>query len=135
MTRAHLPRITPYLLYENAAEAVSWLCRAFGFRERTANRDATGRVTHAELELGEDGLLLLGQPAPPYKNPKHLGGKTQSLYVYVDDVDAHCAHARSNGATIIEEPTDAAYGDRRYGALDPEGHAWYFAAPSRRSGG
>ena len=63
-----------------------------------------------------------------------LGQRTQSLYVYVDDVDAHCAQARSNGATIIEEPTDASYGDRRYGAQDPEGHVWYFAAPKKRSG-
>jgi uncharacterized glyoxalase superfamily protein PhnB len=135
MTAHRMPRITPYLLYEDAAQAVIWLTRAFGFRERTANRDANGRVTHAELTLGEDGLILLGQPPPPYQNPKHLGQKTQSLYVYVDDVDAHCAQARSHGATIIEEPTDASYGDRRYGAHDPEGHVWYFAAPGKRSGG
>ena len=128
-----MPRITPYLLYEDATEAVKWLERAFGFRERTANRDANGRVTHAELVLGEDGLILLGQPPAGYRNPKHLGQKTQSLYVYVDDVDAHCAHSRSCGATIIEEPTDAPYGDRRYGAHDPEGHVWYFAA-TKRSG-
>jgi uncharacterized glyoxalase superfamily protein PhnB len=126
-----MPRITPYLLYEDAAQAVDWLTRAFGFRERMANRDAKGRVMHAEMTLGDDGLILLGQPPAPYQNPKHLGQKTQSLYVYVDDVDAHCAHARACGATIIEEPTNASYGDRRYGATDPEGHVWYFAAPSR----
>jgi uncharacterized glyoxalase superfamily protein PhnB len=126
-----MPRITPYLLYEDASEAVKWLARAFGFRELTAHRDPNGRVTHAELLLGEDGLLLLGQPPAGYKNPKNLGQKTQSLYVHVDDVDAHCAHSRSCGATIIEEPNDTPYGDRRYGAHDPEGHVWYFAAPKR----
>lgn len=134
MTSPRMHRITPYLLYEDATEAVGWLCRAFGFRERSAHRDATGRVMHAELTLGDDGLLLLGQPPAPYKNPKHLGAKTQSLYVFVDDVDAHCAQARANGATIIEEPMDAAYGDRRYGAQDPEGHVWYFATPKKTSG-
>lgn len=134
MTPHRMPRITPYLLYEDATRAVEWLTRAFGFRERTANRDASGRVMHAELTLGDDGLILLGQPPAPYQNPKRLGQKTQSLYVYVDDVDAHCAQARSQGATIIEEPNDASYGDRRYGAHDPEGHVWYFAAPRQRSG-
>lgn len=134
MAGQHIPRILPYLLYEDATQAVDWLARAFGLRLRSANRDASGRVMHAELELGEDGLVLLGQPPAPYKNPKHLGQRTQSLYVRVDDVDAHCAQARSCGATIIEEPVNASYGDRRYGAEDPEGHVWYFAKPRQSSG-
>ena len=51
--------------------------------------------------------------------------------VYVDDVDAHCAHARSRGATVVEEPAEHDYGeghwvDRSYGATDPEGHLWWF---------
>lgn len=45
----------------------------------------------------------------------------------VDDADAHCAHARSRGARIVEEPATHDYGgdywaDRSYGATDPEGH-------------
>lgn len=31
------------------------------------------------------------------------------------------------GASITEEPADQFYGDRRYAALDPEGHVWFFA--------
>jgi uncharacterized glyoxalase superfamily protein PhnB len=42
-------------------------------------------------------------------------------------VDHHFAHAQSVGATILEPPEDQFYGDRRYGAEDPEGHQWYFA--------
>jgi uncharacterized glyoxalase superfamily protein PhnB len=49
------------------------------------------------------------------------------LYVYVDDVDAHCELARVAGAVIVEEPADQPYGERRYRARDPEGHSWYFA--------
>ena len=47
--------------------------------------------------------------------------------MYVEDVDAHFAHARDAGATIHAEPEDQAYGDRRYDAEDPEGHRWSFA--------
>jgi uncharacterized glyoxalase superfamily protein PhnB len=60
--------------------------------------------------------------------PRSLGGAgTQSIMFYVDDADAHCAHARSRGARIVEEPATHDYGegywaDRSYGALDPEGH-------------
>jgi uncharacterized glyoxalase superfamily protein PhnB len=30
----------------------------------------------------------------------------------------------------VEEPADQAYGERRYGARDPEGHMWWFSAPT-----
>jgi len=58
------------------------------------------------------------------------GANTQCMMFFVDDVDAHCAHARAHGARIVEEPTTHDYGeeywtDRSYGALDPEGHLWW----------
>jgi len=70
---------------------------------------------------------MMGNPGPHYRNPKRLGQTTQNLYVYVDDVDRHFRHAREAGANILHEPQDQFYGDRRYGAEDPEGHHWYFA--------
>lgn len=120
------PRITPYLNYEDSGAMVDWLARAFGLVERHRMRGADGATTHAEMTL-EDGLVMLGTPGPAFRNPRRLGQVTQSLYVYVEDVDAHCARAREAGAEIIEEPGDTEYGDRRYGARDPEGHHWYFA--------
>ncbi len=33
----------------------------------------------------------------------------------------------AGGAKILDEPEDQFYGDRRYSAVDPEGHHWYFA--------
>jgi len=66
-----------------------------------------------------------------YKNPKRLGHVTQSVYVYVDDVDQHYERAKLEGMTIIAEPEDQFYGDRRYGAEDPEGQQWYFAQQVR----
>jgi PhnB protein len=121
------PRISPYLLYEDAGAAVDWLKNAFGFTERMRMPDDSGRVSHAELELG-DGVVMLGTPGrEAYKNPKNLGGNTSFVYIYVDDVDAHFAHAKEAGAEIESEPEDQVYGDRHYSAKDPEGHAWFFA--------
>ena len=71
-----------------------------------------------------------------------IGGMTtQSLMLYVDDADAHCAQARSKGARIVDEPALHDYGtdywaDRSYAALDPEGHVWWMTQrirdPARR---
>jgi uncharacterized glyoxalase superfamily protein PhnB len=48
------------------------------------------------------------------------------IYVAVDDIDAHCRRARTQGAQIITEPFDTEYGFRGYAALDPEGNRWHF---------
>jgi uncharacterized glyoxalase superfamily protein PhnB len=117
--------ITPYLLYEDAAGALEFLSRAFGFEELRRMTGAGGGVSHAEMRIG-DGEVHLGQPGEP-TSPNRFGGTAVQLYVYVADVDAHFARARAAGATIVDEPEDQEYGDRRYHALDPERHAWYFA--------
>lgn len=119
--------ITPYLLYEDVAGAMKWLAKAFGFRKFGAPMSGPdGKINHAAMKLGDD-LIMMGCPGLKYKNPKRLGQVTQNLYVLVDDVDMHFKRAKKAGATIIEEPEDQFYGQRRYGAADPEGHHWYFA--------
>jgi uncharacterized glyoxalase superfamily protein PhnB len=127
---ADTPRLTPYLYYENVEKAIEWLARAFGFRERMRIAGKDGKVAHAEMALA-DALIMMGCPGPEYRNPKRLGQATQAQYIYVDDVDRHCQRARGSGAKILAEPEDKFYGDRQYGAEDPEGHHWYFAQHMR----
>lgn len=133
------PRISSAIFYDDAAAAIPWLCRAFGFELRLLIEGDGGRVEHSELVLGE-GLIMVGaaggkseRPTPvPCRSPRSLGGaSTQALCVFVDDVDAHCERARAAGATIEEPPTTHDYGDdywtdRSYRAADPEGHQWWF---------
>ena len=124
--------IIPYLLYEDVGGALKFLAKAFGFKKHGESiLAADGTINHAAMQLG-DATVMMGCPGPGYRNPKRLGQTTLSLYVNVDDVDKHFKRARKAGATIIEEPLDTPYGDRRYGAEDPEGHQWYFAQTLRR---
>ena len=119
-------RIIPYLPYEDGDAAVDWLVKAFGFEERMRMHMPDGSLGHAELEHGGE-LIMLGTP-PDYRSPASEGRRSDVMvHVYVDDVDAHFAHARDAGATILEEPNDQPYGDRRYMAADPEGHVWMIA--------
>jgi uncharacterized glyoxalase superfamily protein PhnB len=122
--------ITPYLLYEDVDAALAFLSRAFGFREVLRYTGEEGYVNHAEMRLG-DGKVYLGDPGEHYRNPKTLGNETVGIYVLVDDVDGHFDRAKAAGAEIREEPTDQEYGERRYTAVDPEGHYWFFAQPTR----
>jgi uncharacterized glyoxalase superfamily protein PhnB len=133
------PRISSGLYYRDAAKMIDWLCDAFGFEVRLKVEGDAGRIEHSELTYG-DGLIMVGEEAfgpdarwgVGRRSPASLDGiNTQGLMVFVDDVDAHCAHARAAGAKIIDEPSVHDYGDeywadRSYGALDPEGHMWWF---------
>jgi PhnB protein len=120
------PTVTPYLLYEDLRAAWEWLEKAFGFRLR--HPIPTGKISHVEMAVGDDGVILMGCPASEYQNPKRLGThRTQYLYVRVTDLDEHFARAIAAGGIVIEAPADQPYGDRRCAVEDPEGHQWYFA--------
>ena len=118
--------ITPYLLYEDVEAALSFLSKAFGFNEVLRYTGEAGYVNHAEMRIGE-GKIYLGDPGDHYRNPKKLGNETVGIYVLVDDVDGHFERAKAAGAEIEGPPENKEYGDRVYGALDPEGHQWWFA--------
>lgn len=120
--------VTPYLLYEDVAAALSWLDKAFGFREELRWAGEDGVVAHAEMSLG-DGAIMLGHPGPDYESPHRHGHATVLIAVQVDDVDGHYERARAAGAKAPDPPEDKPYGDRSYMAEDLEGHRWSFFMP------
>ena len=124
--------VTPYLLYEDVAAALAWLSDAFGFRERLRFTDEDGTVNHAEMLVGDDGVIMLGHPGPDYRNPRNSGAASALVHVVVDDVEEHFARARAAGAEVLLPPTEQEYGDRRCDILDPEGHLWSFAERVRQ---
>jgi uncharacterized glyoxalase superfamily protein PhnB len=124
--------VLPYLYYENVENAMRFLAKAFGFRRFGAqNRDKEGRVFHAAMRSGDD-VIMMGRPGKGYKNPRRLGGATQCLLVNVADVKSHFEHAVKAGAKISDELKETPFGQRRYGAEDPEGHQWYFAQETKK---
>lgn len=141
-TPAGWPRISSGLYYQDAAKAIDWLCKAFGFEVRIRVDGEGGTVRHSELVFG-DGLIMVAsvdaaRPGAGHrKSPRDVGGaNTQNMMVFVDDVDAHCERARSAGATITSEPTTTDHGeeywaDRTYEVEDLEGHRWWFAQRMR----
>jgi uncharacterized glyoxalase superfamily protein PhnB len=136
-TPAGWPRISSAIYYEDAAAAIDWLCRAFGFEVQLKVEGEGGRIEHSELVFG-GGLVMVAEAAKsdkaPYRrSPRQIdGGNTQNMMVYVDDIEAHCKRARAAGAKITSEPETHDYGadhwaDRSYGCEDVGGHNWWFS--------
>lgn len=123
------PRVTPYLWYDDLGAALDWLSKAFGLHERFRQAGPDGAPVQAEMTLGDDGLIMMGCPAPQYRSPKRLG----QLYVRIENLDAHFERAVAAGAVVVERPADQPYGDRRYAVEDPYGHRWYFAQSIHRA--
>jgi uncharacterized glyoxalase superfamily protein PhnB len=120
------PRVSPYLLYEDAAAAIDYLQRTFGFVVRLTQIGAAGR-SHNELLLGDDGLVMLGQAGESFSSPRTLDISPASMiHIYVDDVESLHARAKTAGADVSDLELSPA-GDRRFTATDPEGQIWVFA--------
>jgi uncharacterized glyoxalase superfamily protein PhnB len=119
------------VFYDDAGAAIDWLSRVIGFETRLRIDGDGGDVLHSELVFG-DGVVMVASPKrPPFKSPRSLGGaSTQSILLYVPDVDAHHARARKAGAKVVTELESKHYGDdygtnRSYELEDPEGHRWW----------
>ncbi len=111
--------LTPYLYYEDAAAALEWLARVFGFREEVRYLDEEGRVAEAEM-VATDVRLMIGG-----RGPRDGEGAGQLLIVHVDDVDALYTRVTAAGAQATP-PEDKPYGPRVTAVTDPWGYQWSF---------
>jgi uncharacterized glyoxalase superfamily protein PhnB len=112
-----MQRIVPYLGSADAAAAITWLSQAFGFTGQLRYTESDGTVSHAELELSGDAVLLSSGGA---------GTSDALVLVDVDDVEAHWARARRAGAEVLTGLEETPYGLRRDRARDLEGNIWMF---------
>ena len=118
--------IFPTLRYNDAHAAIDLLVNAFGFTRRAVYEDDNGVVQHAELAYG-DGVIMLGDaPREPDFNRLDMPIGGGSVYIVIDDPDAHYDRAKTAGVKIRRELRDEDYGSRGYSAEDPEGNLWSF---------
>jgi len=130
-------RVIPMLSYEDGVAAIDWLCKVFGFTEMTRWLDDAGNLSHGEIAIGDE-LIMLATPTPHYQSPKHhreLCAAAAKWYespyvingvlVYVDDVEAHFQHSRTNEAILLSALETGGPG-KRYRVEDLEGQRWMF---------
>ena len=124
-------RLIPVLTYQNIPAAHNFLVNAFGFSGGGVSSDEKGMPIHGEVSAG-DATIWLHRVTAEHRldSPLTSDVANAGLFVYVDDVDAHFERARIAGAVIDSPPVDQPYGQREYGARDPEGHRWWFATPT-----
>ena len=112
--------VTPYVTVEGAPKLIDFLKEVFHAEERERMLTPEGRVSHAEVKIG-DSIMMLSDPSAQWTPVP------ASAYVYVDDTDAAYNRALKAGATSMLEPADQFYGDRNAGVRDQWGNRWWIA--------
>jgi predicted enzyme related to lactoylglutathione lyase len=119
--------ILPHVAYQDLASAIAWLSKTFGFREHYRYGEP---ISGAQVHLG-NAWIMLRQAGEGCRSPAKLGYGTQSLTVFLEDVEGHFQRAKAAGAKIQEEPHETAYGEFQYAAQDLDGHHWLFSRHAR----
>ena len=119
--------ILPHVAYRDISAAIGWLTRTFGFVEHYRYGKP---VSGAQVRLGS-AYVMLRQAEPGVLSPTQLGYGTQSLTVFVEDVETHYQRAKTAGARIVENLHETEYGELQYGVEDLDGHHWLFSCHAR----
>jgi len=122
--------ILPHVVYQDVAGAIAWLSATFGFVEHYRYGDP---AQGAQLRFG-DAWIMRSSARAGRATPAQVGAWTQSLTVYVDDVDAHCERSKAAGTQITDGLRETIYGERLYNVEDLEGHPWEFSQHVRDVG-
>ena len=113
--------LIPHVFYQDLIAAIAWLTRVFGFTEHFRYGEPSG----AQMHLGKAWIMVEGPRGR--STPAQIGHGTQYLTIFIEDIEAHYAHTKSEGAKIIEEPHETVYGEFQYAAEDLDGHRWLFS--------
>lgn len=120
--------VTPYLIVKGAADALDFYKRVFGATELMRMPDPSGKIGHAEIQIGDSHIMLADEyPEMGHRSPQTLGGAGVSLMIYLDGVDEVYKRAVAAGAKEIQPLKNQFYGDRSGTVQDPYGHVWTIA--------
>ncbi len=118
-----LARAGIQLHYEDPSAAARWLASVFGLGSWDPLPREGEQPSWIELHVGNVSVVLSALDGKFAPEPV-----SHSVWVYVDDLDAHLAHAQTAGATIVEPVREHGY--RLYVAQDLGGHRWTFVQAS-----
>ena len=116
-----------HITYQNLPEAIAWLAKTLGFEEVYRYGEP---VAGAQMLLGK-ACVMARQAGEGERSPAQLGYGTQSLTIFVEDVEDLFERAKAAGAKIREAPHQTEYGEFQCAFEDLDGHHWLFSRHAR----
>ena len=112
------------LVVDDAAAAIDFYVDALGATELVRYPEPSGKIVHAEVQIGDDVISLTDADADCNRSPAELGGSGVLLTLVVADADATGAAMVECGAEVVIPIDDRFYGRREGRLRDPFGHLW-----------
>ncbi len=122
-------RVQIRLVVEDAAAALAFYVAALDGRELVRYAEPSGKVVHAEVEVGESIFSVTEADGATNRSPVDLGGSPVLCHLQVPDADARADAMVANGATVLIPVGDQSYGSRDGRLRDPFGHLWLLSQP------
>jgi PhnB protein len=117
--------ISPSLTCKDAARAIDFYKHVFGAEEKMRMPSPDGKISHAELKIGDSIIFLNDEMGPAAAGTP--GTPRLSLFLYVENADKVFTRAVAAGAQIDMALEDQFWGDRFGRVTDPFGHQWGIA--------
>ena len=115
--------LLPHITYRDLERAIPWLSNAFAFVELYRYGSP---LSGAQIRAG-NAVIMLKLAPPEHRTPKELGFGTQSLTIFIPEIESHYAKAKSAGVILLEDLHETVYGELQYAAVDLDGHHWLFS--------
>ena len=115
--------IVPYLFFDDAAAAMDWYARVFGFEDIGRWENDAGGVQNGEMRVGNTEVWLDGGGRQLFT--REGDDRPQWIGVWVDDVDAMYERIKTAGAEA-EPPVTREFGVQMLTVPDPFGYLWGF---------
>ncbi len=112
--------VQPYLHVRDAHNMIPFIEAALEAKATGVHKSPDGIVHHATIEIADATFEIDEASGESHPNPSYL-------HVYVPDTDALYARAVAAGATGVNPPYTAPYGDRAATITDPFGNTWFLA--------
>ena len=119
--------VTPALTCRDAAKAIDFYKKAFGAQEVMRMPSPDGKISHAELKIGDSMIFVSDEFPGMSAAPTPTNTPSCYFFLYVNDADSTYNQAVSAGAKASMPLEDMFWGDRFGKVTDPFGHQWGIA--------
>ena len=120
--------ISALLEFKGIGKAIAWYKKVLGAEENMRIENAKGKVTYAELVIGDSMIFLKDNDS---QFPELTYNRPTDFHVHIRRVDKTINTALQNDAMLIVPAMDQDYGDRSGCIRDPFGYSWYLTSDAR----
>lgn len=127
---ANAPDLAVHLTVTDIERSLQFYREAFKFELYRKPIIVEDQMLHAVMQHEEARITLAPEGAWGYTRQAPITLNIQCpmlIFMYVKDVDSFFKNAVEKGATVVNEPFEAFWGDKACRLLDPDGYQWTFA--------